>query len=85
MDGMTMMDRQSHFDWFARSLLLLNRSLIRQLPPSYQVEIDSDVFLEAFSLKVNGERCAATEWNMAPDPAVHEPEDATTEGESSFY
>ena len=83
MDGMTIMDRQSHLDWFARSLLLLNRSLIRQLPSSYQVEVDSETFLDAFSLTVNGERCAATPWKMAPDPAVHEPEDAAQDGESS--
>lgn len=39
---------------------------IRQLPMQYDVRLDSDIFLSAFSTDVNGRRQAVSPWALAP-------------------
>lgn len=72
MDGIAVMQPQPHVDWIARSLLMLNRYLLRQLPPQYQVEVDADKFLQSLSFLDGDVRRAAGSWDMAPEAPVHE-------------
>lgn len=72
-DGEALMDPRSHFDWFARALLLFNRCLLRQLPASYQVEVDPIAFLNSMTFVDGDKRYTPLQWRLAPDPPVHAP------------
>ena len=39
---------------------------VRQLPQQYEVRLDSDVFLSAFSTEVNSRREVVLPWALAP-------------------
>ena len=74
-DGAAIMEPQAHFDWFSQSMLLLVRSLLRQLPPHYQVRVDANSFLQSMSFLHDGQRIPASPWVLAPDAPVHQPQD----------
>lgn len=73
MDGAVIMQPQAHMDWYCQSLLMLSRSLLRQLPSSYQVQMDSAAFLRSISFLNGSQRQHSSPWSLAPDPPVHEP------------
>ena len=71
MDGMAIMEPRPHFDWYCRAMLLVNRYLLRQLPISYDVEVDTEAFLKSMSFKLNDTRVGASPWALAPPNSVH--------------
>lgn len=85
MDGITMMDPQAHFEWYARALLTLSRDFLRQLPPQYEVEVDTETFLSSLSFVKDGTRRTAGPWDMAPSAVVHEVATTEPRGEYSNY
>ncbi|KAI0083656.1 hypothetical protein BDY19DRAFT_866772, partial [Irpex rosettiformis] len=72
-DGWVTMEPESHFNWMVRGALQRSHFAFRQLPASYGVEIDSEKFLDAFSMTVDGERVTAKPWSMAPEDDVQNP------------
>lgn len=71
-DGIMTMDTQSHINFFVRSMLLMVRLLCRQLPTHYNVHIDKDVFLSAFSARPVADGVfQPSPWNLGPDGSVH--------------
>ena len=69
-DGAGVMQPVEHVDWFARALLLFNRSLLRQLPESYNIRLDPATFLSSFTFTANNTIRHPTPWAFAPDPMV---------------
>lgn len=63
---------QAHFDFFVRCILLFVIMLLRQLPRHYNVHVDRDIFLSAFSAENEGETMRATNWELGPEGAVHQ-------------
>lgn len=63
---------QAHFNFFVRALLLLVIMLLRQLPKKYDVHVDRDKFLSAFSAKDEGKPMTPTPWDLGPEGAVHQ-------------
>ena len=63
---------QAHFNFFVRALLLLVIMLLRQLPKDYNVRVDRDKFLSAFSAEDKGEPMTPTRWDLGPEGAVHQ-------------
>lgn len=89
-DGISIMPRQAHFDFFIRSLLQLNIMLSRQLPSSYDVQIDVDAFLQSFSRDSGA--LTSTPWPLGPGGSVHRQPDplsltelARSQFKNSFY
>ena len=74
-DGEGVMQPTEHMDWFARALLLFNRSLLRQLPASYNIRLDPAQFLRSLTFSANNATHHPTPWDLAPDPAVCIPAD----------
>ncbi len=68
----------AHVDFFVRGLLLLVIMLCRQLPQSYDVRIDKEMFLEAFSVKQGETRISPTPWPLGPEGAVHQEPDPSS-------
>ena len=73
MDGKAIMQPKPHFEWFCRSLLMLNRALLRQLPAEYAVEMDAQKFLRSITMELDGLRHRPEPWHLAPDGPVHPP------------
>ncbi|KAF7789174.1 hypothetical protein EIP86_000111 [Pleurotus ostreatoroseus] len=69
------MTPQEHVNFFVRCLLLLCIMLCRQLPRSYDIHIDRERFLGAFSGSYNGKHIQPTQWHLGPDGAVHQDPD----------
>ena len=80
MDGMAIMEPLPHFDWYCRVLLMLSRYLLRQLPSTFDIEVDANAFLQSMSFVDNGERIPASSWDMAPSAPVHKSPDADATG-----
>ena len=66
------MQPSRHLEWTSRALLLLSRFILHQLPASYGVEVDAHKFLEAISMNIEGRRYPVGEWELAPQPRLHE-------------
>lgn len=65
-DGQVIMDTQAHVAFMARTLLLLAAFLMNQLPPAYDIHIDSDRFLSSFSYHVPDGRESVGPWANGP-------------------
>ena len=88
MDAVSFMHPYRHFQWICRSLLMLNRSILRQLLKEYRVSVDADQFLSSMTMELDGERRTLDKWLLAPDSEVHEPsssQSSTTPCEFSFH
>ena len=88
MDAVSFMHPYRHFQWICRSLLMLNRSILRQLPKEYCVSFDADQFLSSMTMELDGERRTLDKWLLAPDSEVHEPsssQSSTTPCEFGFH
>ena len=68
-----------HMNWFARSLLLFNRSLLRQLPAHYNIRFDPTKFLESLTFTMDDHVQHLSSWELAPDPNVLIPSRASTD------
>ena len=78
------MQPEPHFEWFSRSMLMVTRHLLQQLPHEYQVAVDSDMFLKSMSFVDKGVRKHGQPWKHAPRAAVHQPVDYDSSGKSVF-
>ena len=65
-DGGSLMTPSSHFEFVVRTLLQIVLFFLLQLPKSYQVQVDKDRFLSAFSMVENGTRTPVTSWPLGP-------------------
>ncbi|KAJ7838392.1 hypothetical protein B0H14DRAFT_3459421 [Mycena olivaceomarginata] len=76
-DGIVVMDISAHVMFMARMFLLLVIFLSNQLPRFYDVRIDLDRFLSAFSFAVVGGRQSLGPWVNGPGyrPAAAETDD----------
>lgn len=72
-DGEGLMTIRAHVDWFARALLLFNRSLLRQLPARYDIRLDPKKFLDSISFTDGGDAERPSSWAFAPDASVQIP------------
>ena len=55
MDAVSFMHPYRHFQWICRSLLMLNRSILRQLPKEYRVSVDADQFLSSMTMELDAD------------------------------
>ena len=65
-DGPVVSSQLSLVTFVARLLLCMCLYFVRQLPQQYEVRLDSDVFLSAFSTEVNSRRQVVLPWALAP-------------------
>ncbi|RDB29331.1 hypothetical protein Hypma_015020 [Hypsizygus marmoreus] len=65
-DGPIVCDVDAHCKHYGRSLLSSTVYFLNQLPLEYDVQLDSDQFLNAISFVVNGERKSLDSWELAP-------------------
>jgi hypothetical protein len=72
-DGWVGLDAKSHFNFMARGALQMLHFAFRQLPPSYKIEIDANIFLQSFSMLLDDDRVSAEDWELAPDSDVQQP------------
>ncbi|KAI0091806.1 hypothetical protein BDY19DRAFT_991480 [Irpex rosettiformis] len=72
-DGWVTMEPESLFNWMARGLLQQGHFAFRQLPSSFKVNIDPELFLKTFTMESNGVRVEAEPWELAPNSMVQEP------------
>lgn len=72
------MSTQAHLDFYVRSLFQLTASLSCQLPPSYDIHIDHEVFLSAFTVHTGDHLIKAMPWELGPDSAMHQMPDPST-------
>ncbi|KAJ3528197.1 hypothetical protein NMY22_g9513 [Coprinellus aureogranulatus] len=67
-NGHTIMDREAHVTFMARSLHQLNNYVWRQLPSDYGLEIDPTKIMEAISYRnERGKRVRLSDWPAAPN------------------
>lgn len=66
------MDPQSHFEFFTRALLLLVIFLLRQLPSRYNININSQQFLDSMTMHVGSEPTSGRPWRLAPTGLLNE-------------
>jgi hypothetical protein len=61
------MERRSHFDHHIRNVLNVAHYITQQLPEGYDVRIDRNKFLSAFSMvDENGDRVCGRKWPLGP-------------------
>lgn len=73
-EGAIIMAPDSHFQFFVRSLLFLVIYLLGQLPRRYNVRLDPDRFLSAFSMTLDGEKTVRLDaWESIPSDDVTDP------------
>jgi len=60
------MTPHNHFEFVVRTLLQIVLFFLLQLPTSYQVQVDRDQFLSAFSMVENGRRTSVADWPLGP-------------------
>ncbi|KAJ7894233.1 hypothetical protein B0H14DRAFT_3657462 [Mycena olivaceomarginata] len=81
-DGEVVNDTRSHVTFMVRLLLLLVIWIVNQMPFAYQIRVDSDQFLGAFSFQVKDKREAVGVWENGPGfrspGATHVPHDGST-------
>nr|GAT55917.1 predicted protein [Mycena chlorophos] len=66
-EGASMMDTESHFMHYARSIVVLTNYVLQQLPPEYHARLDPDLLLQAMTIRrEDGERVSAGAWELAP-------------------
>ena len=83
-DGAAIVQPAPLFEWMIRSLLMLNRHILQQMPQPYQIEIDSEMFLKSMSFVDEGVRQHGTAWEHAPHDAVHKPATEEASGTTLF-
>jgi hypothetical protein len=69
-DGLILMTQLSQFQYVARSLYLICRYFLRQLPKEFQVAIDKTDFFNSMTMIYNDTRVSAGPWNLGPDDLV---------------
>jgi hypothetical protein len=66
-DGCIVSDRKGHMDFVSRALYSAAHYFSLQLPEEYDVKIDMDAFLSAFTYNTeDGCRTSANLWNLGP-------------------
>jgi hypothetical protein len=67
-DGGVIMSPAANVDHMSKSLLALSLFFLRQLPPHYNVQVDSEKFLNSISLRPNndGPRMTVGTWPLGP-------------------
>lgn len=67
-DGGVIMSPAANVDHISKSLLSLSLFFLRQLPPHYNVQVDSQKFLDSISLRPddNGPRMTVGSWPLGP-------------------
>ncbi|KAJ7604060.1 hypothetical protein FB45DRAFT_958028 [Roridomyces roridus] len=65
-DGQVVMNNRAHVTFIARALLLHSVFILNQLPPGYNVQVDSDRLLSAISFLDGGIRESVGPWANAP-------------------
>ena len=68
------MSPRSHVQYFFRGIYQWTVAACRQLPPRYNVRIDSQKFLEALQAVIDGEVVTADKWALGPDGNIHSPD-----------
>ena len=76
-DGGSIMTQRSQFNFVIRGLLLLSVHVCQQLPSRFQVQVNRDKFLDAFSMNHDGRSETAAAWVWGPDGPVRETEKPT--------
>lgn len=68
------MEKKSIFNFITRGLLQICASIVRQLPQSWGVQINTALFLSSFTMKDGNVVMEPEPWKEAPDGVVADPD-----------
>ena len=71
------MTQKSLFDFVVRGLLLLCIHVCQQLPKQYEVQVDRDRFLGAFTMRQDNREKHPSAWKLGPDGPVRQADPST--------